>query len=158
MILKNELLGKKICFLLVEDDLDHAAILMRAMRGQGMDSELHHVENGVDALAFLRHEAPFEGSADPDVVLLDLKLPRLSGHEVLREIRKDPQLADIPVIILSTSHAEVDIQNVYKNHANSYLVKPLDFPSFKRMAEDLQDYWGQWNNVPRRSTPRYKGG
>ncbi|HET9240061.1 MAG TPA: response regulator [Oligoflexus sp.] len=149
---------KKIRFLLVEDDLDHAAILTRAMKGQPFDCELHHVENGVDALAYLRHEPPFQASADPDVVLLDLKLPKLSGHEVLSEIRKDPELADIPVIILSTSNAESDIKNVYQNHANSYLVKPLDFQSFRKMAEDLQEYWGQWNNVPRRSTPRYKGG
>jgi CheY-like chemotaxis protein len=148
---------KKIRFLLVEDDLDHAAILTRAMRGQILDCELHHVENGADALAFLRHEAPFQSSLDPDVVLLDLKLPKLNGHEVLREIRNDPELADIPVIILSTSSAESDMKSVYENHANSYLVKPVDFASFRKMAEDLQDYWGQWNNVPRRSTPRYKG-
>lgn len=148
---------KKIRFLLVEDDQDHAAILVRAMKGQVLECELHHVENGLDALAFLRHESPFEGSFDPDVVLLDLKLPKLSGHEVLFEIRNDPELADIPVIILSTSDAESDIKSVYQNHANSYLVKPLDFQAFRKMAEDLQDYWGQWNNVPRRSTPRYRG-
>ncbi len=147
----------KIRFLLVEDDLDHAAILLRALREHGGDSEFHHVENGADALAFLRHEGRFRESIDPDVVLLDLKLPKISGQEVLREIRRDPQLADIPVIVLSTSDAECDMQNVYKNHANSYLVKPLDLQSFRKMAQDLQDYWGQWNHVPRRSPPRYKG-
>jgi len=117
--LQNNTMRKKIRFLLVEDDLDHAAILARAMKGQIMECELHHVENGMDALAFLRHQSPFQASFDPDVVLLDLKLPKLSGHEVLYEIRKDPELSDIPVIILSTSSAESDIQSVYRNHANS---------------------------------------
>lgn len=137
-------------FLLVEDDPDHAAIVSRTLGKQQPSHELFHVKNGAEALAYLRHEEPYASSRNPDVILLDLKLPKISGQEVLQEIRKDPALADIPVIILSTSDAESDIVRAYKNHVNSYLVKPLDAKCFRQMVEDLQLYWGRWNHTPQK--------
>ncbi|MFK7884348.1 MAG: response regulator [Phycisphaerales bacterium] len=137
-----------VSFLLVEDDEDHADLIMRSMRDNRIFNEINHVTDGEKALAYLRRQAPYEEAKRPDVVLLDLKMPRVDGHEVLRVVKSDPQLAPIPVVIMTTSEAESDRVQAYAAHANSYLVKPLDFDSFHKLVQELKLYWAAVNTPP----------
>jgi CheY-like chemotaxis protein len=106
------------------------------------------VHNGEEALAYLRGAGVYARYPRPDVVLLDLNLPRLSGHEVLRDIKEDRELQAIPVVVLTTSTAERDLARAYDSHANSYVVKPVDFARFHQLVTDLCQYWGTWNQPP----------
>jgi hypothetical protein len=132
-------------FLLVEDDDDHAQLVMRSLQRVPVACSTDRVRDGVEALAYLRRENQYAGRPRPDAVLLDLKLPKMDGHEVLARIKNAPELQTIPVVILSTSDAEADRTKAYQRHANSYLVKPLDYEQFRKMVEDLIVYWGVWN-------------
>lgn len=132
-------------YLLVEDDDDHAALVERNLRRGRVGNVVDRVSNGVDALAYLRRQGSFVDRPRPDIVILDLKLPKLDGHEVLDTIKKDATLSSIPVIVLSTSDAEEDRVKSYQLHANSYLVKPLDFEQFRQLIYDLSYYWGACN-------------
>lgn len=134
-----------IRFLLVEDDDDHAFLVERNLDRERVGNVLTRVKDGADALAYLRAEAPFEDRELPNVILLDLRLPKLDGHEVLKVIKADPELAKIPVVVMTTSDAERDRAMAYELHVNSYLVKPLDFEQFRQMVRDLSLYWGVWN-------------
>lgn len=135
-------------FLLVEDDEDHAALVLRSIRRIARPPLVDRVSDGVEALAFLRGEGSYSERELPDVVLLDINLPKLSGHEVLAEIRADEKLSELPVVVLSTSDTEADRKRAYRNHANSYLVKPLDFHAFRAIVESLGHYWGDCNRPP----------
>src|SRR5262249_10559363 len=104
-----------------------------------------HVLDGAGALEYLRRQGPFEGHPLPDIMLLDLKLPKVDGFEVLAEVKADPGLRHIPVIVLSTSSSEADRRRAYDLHANSYLAKPLDFAQFEQMIADMKLYWCDWN-------------
>jgi len=120
-----------------------------------VESTVHHVTDGVAALDYLgaRPSSPSNPDARrPDVVLLDLNLPRLNGHEVLERIRGDDRLQTIPVVVLSTSSDPDDCAQAYRNRANSFVSKPADFTSFHRMIGDLAQYWGTWNQIPEPST------
>lgn len=139
---------KLVSFLLVEDDEDHAQLVIRSLESHRVTNRITHVRDGAEALDYLFHRGKYEDRPLPDIVLLDLKLPKVDGHEVLRKIKSDPQLKVIPVVILTTSAAESDRAAAYKDHANSYLVKPLDYNSFRKMAEELDLYWGIWNQFP----------
>lgn len=130
-----------IRFLLVEDNPDHAAIIQRYFRRQASSHELEWVETGDAALEKL--ENPDEPG--PDVVLLDLKLPGMDGHEVLRRIKAQEKLRPRPVIVLSTSDAQSDVDEAYKNYANSYLIKPIDIDRFWGQLDTMVAYWGTWN-------------
>jgi CheY-like chemotaxis protein len=132
-------------FLLVEDDDDHAAIVLRTLQRNRISNTVDRVADGEQALAYLRQQPPYADRPRPDVILLDLKLPRLDGHEVLSTIKSEPGLRTIPTVVLTTSDAEIDRHRAYDNHANSYLVKPVDFQRFRQMVEDLNLYWGVWN-------------
>ena len=134
-----------VSFLLVEDDDDHAQLVIRSLENNRITNRIDHVKDGAIALAYLFREGTFQNQPPPDIVLLDLKLPKIDGHEVLRRIKRDPRLKVIPVVILTTSAAESDRAKAYEENANSYLVKPLDFAKFRKMAEDLNLYWGMWN-------------
>src|SRR5215204_979474 len=123
---------KLVKFLLVEDDDDHAEIVMRSLQVKGTN-RIDRASDGVEALQYLRGEGPFQGASLPDVILLDLKLPKLAGHEVLAEIKREERLRMIPVVVLSTSDAERDRLHAYRLHANSYLVKPLNGNQFRQM-------------------------
>lgn len=136
---------KLLHFLLVEDDDDHATILIRTLRQNRIANAIDRVADGADALAYLRREGPYSGKSRPDIVLLDLKLPQMDGHDVLAAIKADPELRSIPVVVLTTSDAELDRARAYELHANSYLVKPVDFERFRQMANELSLYWGVWN-------------
>ncbi len=135
-------------FLLVEDNDAHAKLVMLQFRDKSDHLVIDRVGDGEQALAYLRREGPYAGQERPDVVLLDLKLPRLNGHEVLRQLKADEELRGIPVIVLTTSQAERDMAEAYREHVNSYLIKPFDFNRFQRMMEDVAHYWGDWNEHP----------
>jgi CheY-like chemotaxis protein len=135
-------------FLLVEDDADHADLIRRSFNQNNVANTIDHVSDGEAAMAFLRQESPYESAQRPDVILLDLRLPKLDGHEVLRRIKADEHLRTIPVVVLTTSQAEIDRAHAYSSHANSYLVKPVDFDQFHKLVVDLQMYWAVWNQPP----------
>ncbi|MFT5468278.1 MAG: CheY-like chemotaxis protein [Verrucomicrobiales bacterium] len=138
-------------YLVVEDDDDHAQLIARNLRGERAGNVLNRARDGAEALAYLRKAPPFEDAPRPDVILLDLKMPKLDGHEVLKAIREDSNLAPIPVVVMTTSDAESDRARAYKHHVNSYLVKPADFAEFREMLHDLSRYWGTWNHAAARS-------
>lgn len=130
----------------VEDNLDHAELVLRGMERQGVRPRVVHLENGEQAVALL--EDVKVGAAErPKLVLLDLRLPRVDGLEVLRHVKSSPALRDIPVIIFTTSSGERDIQDAYANFANSYLVKPDDLSSLNCLLTDLSTYWLDRNRV-----------
>ena len=135
-------------FLLVEDDEDHAVLIQRAMKENRIANALEHCADGASAMKYLRREPPYEAARRPDVVLLDLKLPIMDGHEVLDAIKSDDRLKSIPVVVLTTSQAESDRARAYARNANSYLVKPIDFQRFNNMIQDLKMYWAVWNQPP----------
>ncbi len=132
-------------FLLIEDDDDHAEFLTRALKRARPTNQVDRMSDGAQALAYLRGEGEHAGRPTPDVILLDLKLPKVDGHEVLAGIKSDPALFTIPVVVLTTSDAESDRARAYAHHANSYLVKPIDFERFRQLIHDLEAYWGIWN-------------
>ena len=132
-------------FLLIEDDDDHALIITRNLEENRISNGVVRLADGEQALNYLFRRSPFENANRPDIILLDLKLPKVDGLEVLRQIKEDAQLSLIPVVVLTTSDAESDRTRAYGFHVNSYLVKPVDFEKFKRMVVDLSLYWGVWN-------------
>ena len=136
---------KLLHFLLVEDDDDHATIMIRTLRQNRIANAVDRVADGMQAMAYLRQEGQYREKPRPDVVLLDLKLPRMDGHEVLAAIKSDEKLRSIPVVVLTTSDAASDRARAYDQYANSYLVKPVDFERFRQMANELSLYWGVWN-------------
>jgi Response regulators consisting of a CheY-like receiver domain and a winged-helix DNA-binding domain len=128
--------------LLVEDDLGDAGLVRIALRRSTHAVDLHHVKNGTEALAFLRRiGADFLNAPRPDLILLDLNLPGRSGHEILEELKGDRGLRSVPVVILSTSEAERDIQKSYQLGANSFVSKPMDVEDFSRTVRAMLDYW-----------------
>ncbi|WP_425401129.1 response regulator [Aeoliella sp.] len=102
---------------------------------------LHRVEDGIQAMQFLRREGDFADAPRPDLILLDLNMPRKSGREVLKEIKEDPQLHSIPVVVLTTSDDEKDVARSYEHQANSYVTKPVDLDQFREVLKTLKDYW-----------------
>lgn len=141
-------MGKRpIQFLLVEDDDSHALITMRSLRDHPLPKKVDRVADGLEAMTYLRREGPYAQSPRPDVILLDLKLPRLDGHEVLARVKEDPELRVIPVVILTTSDAETDRVKAYRLYANSYIVKPIGYEGFREMAAEVGTYWGMWNRA-----------
>lgn len=136
-------------FLLVEDNDDHAKIIERSLRTEQIPNILIRVKDGVEAIRYLNNEGEYSAAPRPDVVLLDLKLPKKDGHEVLMEIKKNSSLKMIPVVVLTTSDADADKMKAYEHNANSYLVKPLESGSFRKMVQDLGLYWGAWNKSAR---------
>lgn len=132
-------------YLLVEDNHDQAELVKLAFEGLGSPSTITHVTNGEMALSYLRRDGEHAAAPRPDVVLLDLKLPGIAGHEVLTMVKQDPDLKMIPVIVLTTSCAYPDMTRAYANHANSFLVKPIDFAEFQGLIGLLDRYWTTCN-------------
>ena len=139
-------LGGGLRVLLVEDDPDHAELVRRGLEGYGSRLELRHVPDGESALAFLKEHAPRNAPGRPHLILLDLRLPRMDGLEVLREIKAAPDLSDIPCVVLTTSRAEGDMLKAYRLHANSYLVKPGEYERFVELIADVERYWLRENS------------
>jgi CheY-like chemotaxis protein len=143
--------GEPIVILLVEDDEAHAEIVKRNFETCRMANKLMRVADGQAALDYLYHQNGFSDPAKsprPGVILLDLRLPKVDGLEVLKTIKTDKQLLEIPVVILTTSKAEADMAQAYDSHANSYLVKPVDFMQFTKLMETFGYYWLAWNQYP----------
>jgi len=140
-----------IVILLAEDDPAHAEIVRRNLAGSHVANHLHHVTDGQEALDYLYHRNRYAepGQAPrPGLILLDLRMPRVDGLEVLKVVKNDPELMRIPVVVLTTSAAESDIAKAYECHANSYLVKPVDFSHFVSLLKTLGYYWLVWNQNP----------
>jgi two-component system, chemotaxis family, response regulator Rcp1 len=133
--------GNPVDILLVEDSPGDVRLTVEALKEARVHNRLSVVEDGVKALAFLRREGTYGNSPTPDLILLDLNLPRKDGREVLAEIKKDPVLKRIPVVVLTTSRAEEDITNAYDLHANCYITKPVDFEQFMQVVRSIEDFW-----------------
>ena len=134
--------------LLVEDDPDHAELVRRGLEEYGSRLQLTHLGDGEAALEYLRERAPRDAPDRPHLILLDLRLPRIDGLEVLREIKDAPDLCDIPCVVLTTSRAEGDMVKAYRLHANSYLVKPGEYDRFVELIADVERYWLEQNSQP----------
>lgn len=144
--------GEPLIILHVEDNDDHAEMVLRSLEEHRVANQLIRVADGEAALAYLFRRPPYtdaQSSPRPNLVLLDLRLPKVDGLEVLREIKGSEDLRLIPVVILTTSAAEEDVARAYHNHANSYLQKPVDFERFAEMMQSLGYYWMAWNRDPR---------
>ncbi len=133
--------ARPIEILLVEDSKADVRLTIEALRDAKVRNNLHVARDGVEALAFLRREGAYAGSVRPDLVLLDLNLPRKGGREVLEEIKQDQALRRIPVVILTTSEAEEDIARSYDLHANCYISKPVDLDQFITVVRSIEDFW-----------------
>ncbi|WP_238985429.1 response regulator [Nitrosococcus halophilus] len=137
--------------LLIEDNADHAELVIRSFQEHRIANRIYHVSHGEEALQYLFRQGNYtnpKASPRPHVILLDLRLPRIDGLEILETIRSTPEITNIPIVVLTTSQAEQDVARAYSEHVNSYLVKPVDFDSFNRMMEDLGFYWLAWNHYP----------
>ena len=139
-----------IDILLVEDDPGDVLMTREAFEHHKIRNALHVVSDGVEALEFLRHEGSFAEAPRPGLILLDLNLPRKDGREVLDEIKRDPRLCTIPVVVLTTSEAEEDILRSYELHANAYVTKPVDFEKFVEVVRKIDDFWVTVVKLPHR--------
>ncbi len=127
--------------LMVEDNPRDARLAEEALKDSKINNNLYHVKDGVSAMRFLYREAEYAHAPHPDLVLLDLNLPRKDGREVLEEIKEDPELKLIPVVVLTTSEAERDLVRTYDLHANAYVVKPIDLDRFIEVVQAIEDFW-----------------
>lgn len=132
---------KPIDILLVEDNPGDARLTREALMQSKVRNHLHHARDGEEAMAFLRRESPFEHAPTPDLVLLDLNLPRRDGREVLEDIKRDPRLQHIPVVILTSSQAEEDILRSYRLHANCFITKPVDLEQLTKVVHGIEQFW-----------------
>ena len=127
--------------LLVEDSPTDALLAKEALKFSKVCNNLHTVMDGVDAMAFLRKEGEYANVPRPDIILLDLNMPRMDGREVLKEIKADDDLKFIPVVVLTTSMDEIDVLKAYGLHANCYIVKPVDFEKFADIVRTIEVFW-----------------
>lgn len=136
--------------LLVEDNPGDARLTFEALKSSGTSTNhIHHVNDGEQALRFLRKQAPYTSVPTPDVVLLDLNLPRKNGREVLTDVKADPTLRSIPIVVLTTSSARDDINSCYALGANAYIVKPVEFDRFLDVVKSFEMFWLQTVSLPR---------
>ena len=136
--------------LLVEDDPGDVVMTREAFADHNLTNTLHVVNDGADAMSFLRREGEFADRPRPDLVLLDLNLPRMDGREVLTAIKSDTELASIPVVVLTTSENEDDVVSSYSLHANAYVTKPVDFERFIDVVRQIDDFFVSVVRLPRR--------
>ena len=136
--------------LLVEDDPGDVLMTREAFQDYKLHNQLHVVSDGAEAMAFLRREGEYAGRPRPDLVLLDLNLPRMDGRQVLEAIKSDPELASIPVVVLTTSENEDDVLRSYSLHANAYVTKPVDFSRFIEVIRQIDDFFVTVVRLPRR--------
>lgn len=143
--------AKPIEILLVEDDPGDVALTKEAFDHHKVRNTLNVVADGVEALAYLRGEGSYAEAVRPDLILLDLNLPRVDGREVLAAIKSDPQLSTIPVVVLTTSEAEEDVLRSYRLHANAYVTKPVDFSQFIRVVQQIDEFFVTVVRLPPRA-------
>jgi CheY-like chemotaxis protein len=130
-----------VTVLLVEDDPGDVLLIREAFAEQKVGNRLEVVSDGVEAMRYVRGEDPYAGRGVPDLIVLDLNLPRKSGAEVLAEIKADPALATIPIVVLTTSESEEDVMRAYRHHANAYITKPVDFDRFREIVHQIDDFF-----------------
>ena len=133
--------AKPVDILLVDDDEGDVLLTQKALKKGKISNSLSVARDGVEALQFLRNEGEFKDAPRPDMILLDLNMPRMDGRETLAEIKKDPELKTIPVIVLTTSDADQDIVKSYDLQASCYVTKPVDLAQFTRVVQTLQEFW-----------------
>ncbi|HEX9839514.1 MAG TPA: response regulator [Anaerolineales bacterium] len=145
------MVGDSVFVMLIEDNVDHAELVIRTMQEHQIANQVRHFLDGQSALDYLFQRGEYSdlnANPRPHVILLDLRLPRVDGIDVLKAIKEDNDLKTIPVVVLTTSEAEKDVARAYYNHANSYLVKPVGFEEFRKLMDDLGFYWLGWNTNP----------
>jgi two-component system, chemotaxis family, response regulator Rcp1 len=138
-----------IDILLVEDNPGDVRLTREALRDGKVQNNLHVVDDGVEAMAFLRREGRYTDAPRPDIVFLDLNLPKKNGREVLAEIKSDPELMRIPVVVLTTSKDEQDVLKAYEYHANCYITKPVDLEQFLTVVKSIEEFWFTVVRLPR---------
>ncbi len=140
-----------IQILLVEDNPGDARLASEALKNGKVSNNLYHVTDGVEAMAFMRREGEYASAPRPDLILLDLNLPRKDGREVLSEIKEDPELKLVPVVVMTTSAAERDLIKSYELHANAYVVKPMDLDQFIEVVQAIENFWFTVVKLPQRN-------
>lgn len=143
--------NRPIEILLVEDSPSDTELTVEALKESGVVSRLNHVEDGVEAMDFLARRNSYASAPRPDLILLDLNLPRKDGREVLAELKADPDLRTIPVVVLTTSKADQDIAKAYQLQANCYIAKPVDFEQFVSVVRSIEHFWLEVVTLPRLS-------
>ncbi len=133
--------GKTVEILLIEDNPGDARLAQEAIRDSKVRNRLSWVSDGIEAMAFLRKQGKYSDAPRPDLILLDLNLPRKDGREVLAEVKGDAQLRRIPIVVLTTSQAEEDILKAYHLNANCYITKPVDLEQFLKIVKNIEDFW-----------------
>jgi two-component system, chemotaxis family, response regulator Rcp1 len=146
--MEQPLFGRPVELLLVEDNPADAQLTREAMRDAKVHNNLTVVPDGVEAMAFLRGQGRYASAPRPDLILLDLNLPRKDGREVLEEIKADPALASIPVVVITASEAEEDIVRAYNLKASAYITKPVTLGQFVRVVHSIEDFWLSIVNLP----------
>jgi two-component system, chemotaxis family, response regulator Rcp1 len=137
--------------LLVEDNPGDVELTREALATAKISNRLHVVEDGADATDFLFRRGKFADAPEPDIILLDLNLPTKDGRQVLSEIKTDPNLAKIPIVVLTTSQADEDILRAYQLHANCYITKPIDFNQFLRIVAAIEEFWLSVVKLPKKA-------
>lgn len=145
-----EAMGKSVEVLLVEDNPGDVRLTLEAFKDSKVKTHLSVARDGVEAMAFLRREGKYVNAPRPDLVLLDLNVPRKDGRAVLVEIKEEENLKNIPVVILTTSEAESDILTTYRYHANCYITKPVDFELFMKVVKSIENFWFTTVELPPR--------
>ena len=144
---------REVDILLVEDNPDHVELILKTLEENNVLNEVYVVTSGEDALDFLYQRGKYADAPRPGVILLDIKLPRVDGIEVLRQIKADAKLKPIPVVMLTTSAGEREIVESYNYGANSYIVKPVDFQQFAKVIKELKLYWMVISSLPTEHRP-----
>jgi CheY-like chemotaxis protein len=137
----NSTRTEPIEILLVEDDLGDAKRTIDALKSGRLRNRITHVEDGVEAMAYLRREGEYENAPRPDLILLDLHMPRMNGQDVLAEVKEDPELRRIPVVMMTASKQEKDIIMAYDLHVNCYVIKPIDLDQFLGAVKSIEHFW-----------------
>ncbi|HLF47673.1 MAG TPA: response regulator [Chitinophagaceae bacterium] len=145
-------MSKQIEILLVEDNEGDVVLTLEALQEAKVYNHVHVVRDGEEAIKFLKKQAPYQEAVTPDIILLDINLPKMDGKEVLTEIKKDNRLKTIPVVILTTSEAEKDISYAYHHHANCYITKPVDFSKFMEVVQSIKNFWISIVQLPKPET------
>jgi two-component system, chemotaxis family, response regulator Rcp1 len=143
---------RPIEILLVEDSPSDAALTVEALEAGKVVNRLSHVSDGVEAMAFLRRQGKYANAAKPDLIMLDLNLPKKDGREVLEELKGDPSLKTIPVVVLTTSRADKDVLRSYELHANCYITKPVEFSKFIDVVKSIEHFWLAVVTLPNKAT------
>jgi CheY-like chemotaxis protein len=140
--------GDPVEILLAEDNPNDVKLTRKAFEEGKMVNNLHVVNNGVETLKYLRQEDDYADAPRPDIILLDLEMPRKSGLDVLEEMEDDPELKKLPVIVLTSSEAEQDVVESYQHNANAYLTKPVGYQAFQNIVRDIEDFWFEIVKLP----------